>query len=316
MQAWSIPYSDQDLGVWESLAERFGDQIQEVYFPVDRHVLSSGRSPQPSQKMDDFLQYASQPKTVLFNPILLDRPVEEVAPRALEALVLLLDKYKARSVVVANLDLARYVKETLPDFKVAASILMGITTPLQVSMIQEYLDVIVPDNRILRDLTSLRRLRKAFHGEIRLIVNDACLPGCPYRVQHFYEMGYGDWHPESLCQQILEAQPWLRVTGNWVLPRHLHHYDGLYDSLKLVGLVTLQDPDIYLRVLKAYIHREDILPQDIGGGPASVIDPIMISDEFFEAILSCDNNCNNCTFCKENYNKTKCELNANNHGSR
>jgi collagenase-like PrtC family protease len=193
------------------------------------------------------------------------------------------------------------IKEALPGFRVGASILMGVSTPAQVLMIREFVDSIVLDNRLLRDLHGLRRMRRSFSGEITLIVNEACLPGCVFRTQHFYEMGYSETAPQSLCLQTLEEMPWLRMTGAWVLPRHLHYYDGLYNSLKLAGRVTLRDPQRYFQVLDAYIQRKNILPRDIGGGPASLIEPVDISDELFEKTLRCDKNCLVCSACSDFY---------------
>jgi hypothetical protein len=182
---------------------------------------------------------------------------------------------------------------------------MGIDRPWQMLVVQEWVDAITPDNTLVRDLAGLRRLRAAFSGELRLIVNEACIPGCPYRTQHFYEMGYGDSYPQSLCQRMLEEHPWLRLTGAWILPRHLAHYEGLYDSLKLAGRVTLRDRDIYLTVLHAYVHREDILPKDIGGGPASVLEAIDISDELFETTLHCGKDCHTCSICRDYYRQVR-----------
>jgi len=301
MSTWVIPYVDLDLSFWEEIADRFRAHVKEVYFPMPSGMVASGRGRQPDRFMETFLRYAPLSKTVLVNPIVLDRPADEIAPRALDALKQLQDEFGVSSVTVANLALARRIREGCPDFKITASILMGIARPAQVLMVRDYIDAITPDNSLVRDLRGLRRLREAFSGEIRLIVNEACIPGCPYRTQHFYEMGYGDFYPQSLCQQMLDEHPWLRLTGAWILPRHLVHYEGLYDSLKLAGRVTLRDRARYLTVLSAYIHREEILPGDIGGGPASVLEAIDIPDELFEVILSCDKNCHACSVCRDYY---------------
>jgi len=114
-------------------------------------------------------------------------------------------------------------------------------------------------------------------------------------------MGYGTHFPQSLCQQTLSEHPWLRLTGAWVLPRHLAHYDGVYDSLKLSGRVTLRDRVNYLNVLQAYVHRRPILPRDIGGGPASVLEAVDISDQWFAFTLNCDKNCHACSVCRDYY---------------
>jgi hypothetical protein len=301
MSTWVIPYVDQELSFWEEIADRFGAYVREVYFPMPSEVVASGRSRQPDRLMESFLRHAPLPKSVLANPIVLPRPVEEIGPRILEALKRLGGDFGVRSVVVANPGLATLIKGALPGFRVTASTLMGIATPAQALMVRDHVDAITPDTRLTRDLRGLRWLRQAFSGEIRLIVNEACIPGCPYRIQHFYEMGYGDFFPQSLCQQMLDEHPWLRLTGAWILPQHLSYYDGLYDSLKLAGRVTLRDPARYLAVLNAYVHRQPILPRDIGGGPASVLEAMDVPSELFEFILHCEKNCHACSVCKDYY---------------
>jgi hypothetical protein len=301
MSEWVIPYVDQDLAFWEEIADRFGARVKEVYFPMPGGSIASGRSPQPSHYLEAFLRHAPLPKAVLLNPIVLPRPVEKVAPQALDALTKLRDDYGVKSVTVANPTLAKLIRAALPELTISASVLMGIARPAQALMVQDHVDAITADNSLVRDLEGLKRLRRVFPGELRLIVNEACIPGCLHRAQHFFEMGYGDSFPASLCQPMLEERPWLRMTGAWILPRHLAYYDGLYDSLKLAGRVTLRDRTRYLTVLKAYVYREPILPRDIGGGPASVLEAIDMPNELFEFILSCDKNCDACSVCRDFY---------------
>jgi hypothetical protein len=301
MSHWVIPYVDQDLSFWEEIADRFGSHVKEVYFPMPGGIVASGRGLQPDQNLESFLRRAPLSKAVLLNPIVLPRPVEEMAPQIVGALKGLHDDYGVKSATVTNPTLARQIRAALPEFTVSASVLMGIARPAQVLMVQDCVDAITADNSLVRDLEGLKRLRHAFSGELRLIVNEACLPGCPYRTQHFYDMGYGDFFPASLCQPTLEERPWLRLTGAWILPPHLAYYDGLYDSLKLAGRVTLRDRTRYLTVLSAYVHREPILPRDIGGGPASVLAAIDMPDELFEFILHCDKHCHACSVCRDFY---------------
>lgn len=307
MKTWIIPYIDHPLSFWETVTERYGDHIRSVYFPMPNGEIASGRPRQAEKHVDDFLRYAPLAKNVLINPIVLPQPVEEIAPALIESLKRLNQEFGICQVTVANLTLARLIKEALPNYKVGASILMGISMPAQVLALQEFIDVIVPDNRLLRDLRGLQRLRQAFGGEICLIVNEACLPGCPYRTQHFYEMGYGSTVPQSLCQSTLEDHPWLRLTSGWVLPRHLSYYKGLYDCLKLAGRVTLRVPERYFQVLDAYIYCKEILPRDLGGGPASVLNEIDMPDTLYKKILHCEKNCLTCTLCQDYYNHAVAE---------
>jgi collagenase-like PrtC family protease len=298
---WVIPYVDQDISFWEEIADGFGAHVKAVYFPMPGGIIASGRGRQPDDHLEAFLRCAPLPKAVLVNPVILSRPIEEIAPVVLDSLKWLYEDFGVSNVTVANPTLARQIREECPELNIAASVLMGIARPAQVLMVEDCVDAITPDNSLVRDLDGLRRLRGAFAGEIRLIVNEACIPGCPHRTQHFYEMGYGDSHPQSLCQYMLEERPWLRLTGAWILPRHLVYYEGLYDSLKLAGRVTLRDRDRYLAVLSAYVHREEIFPRDIGGGPASVLEGIDIPDELFETILHCDKSCHTCSICRDYY---------------
>jgi hypothetical protein len=92
------------------------------------------------------------------------------------------------------------------------------------------------------------------------------------------------------------------MTGGWILPQHLHFYDGVYDSLKLAGRVTLKDPHRYERVLAAYVQRTPLQPADIGGGPASILAPVDIPDTLFETILNCGKDCHRCSLCRDFYN--------------
>jgi hypothetical protein len=303
MSTWVIPYVDQEMSFWEEIADRFGDRVKEVYFPLPGGIIGSGRGKQPDRFLEVFLREASLRKSVLLNPIVLPRPVEEIAPTILDKVRSLRDDYGIASVTVANLELARRIREAVPELRITASVLMGISQPKQVLMVQDWVDAITPDNALVRDIRRLRQLREAFRGEIRLLVNEACIPGCPHRTQHFFEMGYGDLHPRSLCRRMLDEHPWLRLTGAWILPRHLVYYEGLHDTLKLAGRVTLRDRAQYLTVLNAYVHRQAILPKDIGGGPASVLEAIDVPDEVFETILHCDKNCHTCSICRDYYER-------------
>jgi hypothetical protein len=304
MTTWVIPYVDQPLSFWEEIAGRFGPYIKEVYFPLPNGVIASGRGRQPEEFMANFLQNAPLPKSVLVNPIVLPEPVEAFGPQVLDILTQLRHDFGVSRVTVANLALARLIKETLPEFKITASVLMDIATPLQAVIARDYVDAIAASTRLAHDLNGLTQLREAFAGELRLLVNEACLPGCPYRTQHFYEMGYGKYLPKSLCQQMLDERPWLRLTGAWILPQHLAHYQGLYDSLKLAGRVTLRERAKYLAVLEAYIRHQPLRPVDIGGGPASVLETIDISDEWFKYVLHCAKNCHTCSVCQDYYKKS------------
>ena len=301
MSQWVIPYIDQPAGFWTRLADRYGEHIEEVYLPMPQGWMPSGRSRQPETHLEAFLRSAPLPKAVLINPIVLPEPIADSAPRILERLRACYERYGVRNVTVTSLELARAIRESLPFMHITASCLMGIAAPAQALLLQEHVDSLTPDTRLCHDLHGLRRVKAAFKGRTRLLVNESCLPGCPLRTQHFYEMAYSTSFPQSLCGASLAEMPWMRMTGGWILPQHLHYYTGAYDSLKLAGRVTLQDPQRYLHVLGAYIQGAPLTPDEIGGGPASILKPLDIPDALFETILNCDKDCHRCSICRDFY---------------
>jgi hypothetical protein len=298
---WAIPYVDQPLSFWEKLHDALGQHIMEVYFPLPWGIVGSGRPPQPAPNLDEFLRHSPFPLSVLINPIVLATPVRDIEARIMDGLSRLHETIGLVGATISNLMIGARIREAMPDLRITGSVLLDIYQPNQVALLNDICDALVPASRVMRDLPALQALRRAFPGRIRMLVNEACLPACPFRTQHFYEMSTSISFPKSLCDEALKARPWLRLTGAWVLPQHLHMYAGLYDELKLAGRVTLNHPERYLRTLDGYIHRRPLTPDQIGGGPASVLDPLHISANFFRQTLTCGRQCHRCQVCEDYY---------------
>jgi Radical SAM superfamily/4Fe-4S single cluster domain len=305
---WVIPYVDEPPEFWEQIAEGYADKIREVYFALPDKIIPTGRPLQPDRHIDAFLKKVPLPKAALVNPMVLPQPAEVIAPSIIEALKRLMDTCQLTGVTVSNLELAQHIREALPTLSLTASVLMDVACPNQALLLNSTFDTLVPASRIARDLVALRALKASFSGRIRLIVNEGCLPGCVFRAQHFYEMGGHSKSPRSLCTEILTNHPWMRLIGAWVLPQHLYLYEDVYDELKLAGRVTLSDPQKYLTVMNSYIRGFKLLPNEIGGGPASVLNSIDISERFFVHTLQCDRKCHQCRVCREYYQQVDNEV--------
>ncbi len=297
--SWAIPYIDQPLSFWQEIKNRFPKNISEVYLPLPDPFISSGRPLQETAFLSDFLNNSPLPLALLINPVILPEPVDRIASIVIEHLRRLRDTVNVENVTVADYTLALRIKETFPDIALTASVLMDISRPHQAMLLNDVCDTLVPASRVMRDTNGLKAICQAFNGAIRLMVNEACLPDCIFRTQHFYEMAFSDETPQSLCRELLDRKPWLRLAGAWVLPQHLHFFNDIADEFKLAGRVTLQNPEKYLRVLQAYITRSSLLPDKIGGGPASVLTPIAISEEFYRHTLTCGKQCHSCSLCSE-----------------
>ena len=295
-----IPYVDQPLTFWEMISASHGESVKEVYFPLPDAQIATGRPSQPSSHLQGFLESGIFPVSVLINPVVLARPVKELTGPVMNALEYCLNNYHLAGVTVTNLSLAIKIKESFPGLNLVASTLMGIYNEQQLVMLNGVFDTLVPASGIIRDLRALETLKKGFRGQMRIIVNESCLPSCLYRTQHFYEMtNPGIAYPQSLCNKMLERKPWLRLTGGWILPQHLKLIDGLYDEIKLAGRISLRDPTRYFAVLESYIYRKPLKPHEIGGGPAAVFMPIEIDEDFYKYTLSCKKNCASCSVCQE-----------------
>jgi hypothetical protein len=295
-----IPYIDQPGPFWDNLFNNYSSFIKEVYFPVQSDFIGTGRPVQPAKYLNDFLRNDAIPKSILINPVILPRPVNEIKEVILEYLTDMVENYNIVGVSVVNPSLAGIIKSEFPSLEITASTLMDISTVQQVIMLRANVDAIVPSGRIIRDIGQMQEIRASFHGKIRLLVNESCLPSCLYRTQHFYEMSdFSNKHPESLCIDQLARFPWMRLTGSWILPQHLHFFDGLYDEIKLAGRVTLSNPADYLEIMENYFLKRTIGIKKIGGGPASIPYGINITNEFYEHTLHCNKNCDECSICMD-----------------
>lgn len=293
-----IPYVDQGLRFWEKISVMFGSHIKEVYFPIQESLVGTGRPALADKHLPEFLESGILPVALLINPVVLHRPVEELSGLITEKIEFYIKSYNITGVTISNLALAGILRASFPDLHLTASTLMEIFNEQQLVMLSEVFDCIVPSGRVLRNFKTLKMLRRKFNGKIRIMVNESCLPSCVYRTQHFFEMSNHEIkNPQSLCSALLNQKPWLRLTGGWILPQHLHLIKEFYDEIKLSGRISLQKDDRYFTVLDSYINGKSLYPHEIGGGPASVNTLVPIEEDFYSYTLSCKKDCLTCDIC-------------------
>jgi hypothetical protein len=295
---WAIPYIDQPLEFWETLCTEFGAAVREVYFPVKLSCVGTGRPIQPFLHLEGLLDSRVMPMSALVNPLVLPGPIEQIGGQIIDELVRLYEHFGIVAATLSDLRLADMVRKRLPALRLTASCLLDVTEPGQVKALGDVFDVLVPSTRLTRRPDRIASIRAAFHGRIRLLVNECCLDSCLDRKQHFYEMVNNETAPQSLCSDRLRCEPWLRLTGAWILPQHLDHVDPLADEFKLAGRNTLCEPEHYRQVLRAYVSRSALWPHEIGGGPASILSRVSVSLAYFQWMLHCDHACGNCSICQ------------------
>ena len=187
---WSVPYIDQPPLFWENLIVKYGETIKNIYFPFSNDVIGSGRPLQPSKYLYEFLELPGFRHNLLINPITLPQKEDIISPKIIAQIESLHKKYEIHEITLAHFNLAKIIKHHFPDISLTASTLMDIFSPLQISMLDGVFDVLVPSSKIIRNIDALHKIRKAFNGRIRLLVNESCIPHCVSRVQHFHEMSH------------------------------------------------------------------------------------------------------------------------------
>lgn len=297
-RTWAIPFIDQPATFWQALAAEFGGAIREVYFPIAIEGIGTGRPARPHAHADAFLRAGALSLAVLVNPLVLPQPLEDLGGRIVDELARLHEEYGVAAATLADVRLARRVRRRLPAMRLTASCLLEVCEPGQLAGLDGVFDVLVPSTRLTRRPDRLAALRAAFPGRLRLLVNEGCLDSCLDRKQHFHEMAGAARTPQSLCADRLARNPWLRFTGAWVLPQHLDLLDACVDEFKLAGRSTLDEPETYLRVLRAYISRKALWSHAIGGGPASMTAPASVPLSHFQWMTQCDHVCADCAICR------------------
>lgn len=302
-QIWVIPYVDQPMEFWDEIKKMYGKYIKEVYTPLPSGEFQSGRPVQDQKYLKLFLKTDIFPVSTIVNPAILNDDPHKISKKIINEIKELSGNTKFTGITLSDTRLARQIKKEIKDIDITASVLMDISTPDQLSMIDDLFNTIVPSSNIVRNLNSLDRLKRSFNGKIRLMLNEACIPGCIWRTQHFYEMSNFK-EPKTLCNNFLDKNPWMRLTGAWILPQHIHLFNGLYDELKLAGRVTLKKRENYIKVLGSYIKKAPLYPHQIGGGPASPLEEIEIEENFYIKTIYCKKTCSDCSICKY-YHETK-----------
>jgi len=298
-----IPYIDQPLSFWEALAERWRDRIAGVYLPPADERLPTGRPRQPREHLEELFARPPFRLSLLLNGIPEDPGEGGTRDLVWGQIERLGGQDKIAQVVLSRLDLAELVRERFPGIQLAASVLMDVRTGEEAMRLNGLFDALVPSSAVLRDLDALKEIRRSFNGTVRLLLNEGCLRTCPFREEHFREMAGGVLQPGTPCESLLAEEPWLCLTGAWVLPQHLWMYQGVYDELKLSGRVTLRDPKRYLRVLDGYLLGRFLSPHQIGGGPGAPRHPIFVESDFFRETLRCGGRCGDCSTCRSYYER-------------
>ena len=229
------------------------------------------------------------------------------------------EEHGVEAVTIANPIYIKEVRRRFPEIVICASVLGDIDCVQKAVIFKEAgANIITPDVNINRNLELLKEIRRATNAELKLMVNEGCLYKCPFRKFHFNyvshvsqasgnEIGYFLPH----CHEVISNDPSQILKSGWIRPEDTKKYREITNSFKIVGR-ALQKSKV-VRAIKAYLEESwdgdlmDIVSSSLGSfalGHGTYLDNKTLREYgFFEKVISCGQNCSQCSYCEEVANK-------------
>lgn len=306
------------------LIGEYREHLAEVYFAPPG--APSGRSPLPDdpssrRRLEDDLRAIREMSlglNLLFNAncyggLAMSRTLERCVVNELRWLEDVADE--ADSVTTTSPAVATVVKRHFPGVEVRASVNMRIGTIQAMEYLADIFDGFYVQRDCNRDMAHLRRIRQWAdrHGKkLHMLANSGCLRFCSGQTFHDNLVAHEpdvaaadnieDFLPYVCWNHLHDRSHWPAVLqATWVRPEDLHHYEGLFDGIKLATRLH-QRPWI---VMRAYIQQQyegnllDLL--EPGHSPAfapHVLDNSRFPDDWFDRTSACSRQCEQCDYCR------------------
>ena len=218
-------------------------------------------------------------------------------------------------VTTASPAIAHTVKKHFPDMEVRASVNMKIGTVKGMGYLSGLFDSFHVQRDYNRDLDHLRMLKQWADGagkKLVMLANSGCFIHCSGQIFHDNLVAHEaqicevanlkDFTPYVCWNALKNRENWPMLLQNtWVRPEDLHHYEDLFDTVKLAtrmharpGMVI----DAYCRG-KFYGNTLDLCEPGFGRAIAPyIINNMAFPEDWFEKTTGCDKQCHQCGYCK------------------
>ncbi len=229
----------------------------------------------------------------------------------------------AQYITVANPYLLEFAKYHFPELKVKISVLLDVNSVAKAGFYESLgADEIALGIMMNRDFGFLEQVKKAVRCGLTLLVNQACLYQCPYRLYHGTVNAHASQSGEAeedfainycmlQCSAEKLSKPERIIQSRWIRPEDLHIYESLgFDCFKIAG--REMSTEWLTNTTSAYANRyyEGNLAEILNGlavmmgmaGPSSGRMPYIDNrklDGFLDYFqkYNCDGNCKPCTYC-------------------
>ena len=221
--------------------------------------------------------------------------------------------------------IAETVKKYFPEIEVRASVNMWLGTIKSMQYMADIFDSYYVQREYNRDLNYIRELKKWCdeNGKgLYMLANSGCFAYCTGHSFHDNLVA----HESDVCevQNVKDFQPYtcwrylkdpehrhVLLQNNWVRPEDIHHYEGLFTTIKLATRMHSR-PGM---VIDAYSrgHYSGNLLDLCEPGFGSAIAPYIIDNEslpkdFFEVTSHCGKQCHKCDYCRKAYEGALTEI--------
>ena len=326
---YSIPYFPGLVKFWESRPE-LADVVEEIYFDLGQAAFSSEFikiedkiwSELIKMKQDNGIQlHQVHSRSVQHARNLLPNSIQAIVNRLNEA-----SKRGVDRVTLGNPLLLNHmpVRRALAGVKLSTGLLDEIRTLSQVQSWVERFDVDVllvhPDsNRNGSELIKIKKFASSHGVQVCLLVNEGCLPRCPFRKQEYDMLETLGKLPDKLrgqvfqtffantCGVIYRKRPESLLQSPFILPAA---FDSLTDKADLLRISGLDSPPNVLEKLLTSLLDGTTDGLLLYGEYLSRLSPlqgpdILLSDFFGSDYLSkledCKSHCADCDVCGDRF---------------
>lgn len=219
-------------------------------------------------------------------------------------------------VTTTSLAIAHTVKKHFPKIEVRASVNMKIGTVKAMTYLSDLFDSFHVQREYNRDLSHLKMLKEWADKngkKLILLANSGCFSHCSGQIFHDNMVSHEaeicevnnlkDFMPYVCWRALKNRENWpLLLQNTWIRPEDIHHYEGLFDTVKLATRMH----SLPGMVIDAYVRRSfygntlDLFEP----GFSKAIAPYIINnrafpEEWFTRVCSCDKLCHRCGYCKD-----------------
>jgi collagenase-like PrtC family protease len=298
------------------IIHKYKDFISGIYFPLPDKLSGSGRSiPQPDSYEEEILKIIEFGNKFNINSeLLLNATCEGERMGDLQQMEKIINYLKKleekglKKVVLTNLLYAEQIKKKT-NLILEAPVILNVNTLLKIKYLHqlgfESINLATEKNR---DLSFIKNIKDKFPGmNIKLMVNEGCLPDCPFRQTHFNFIAHhhqGEELENIFCENYLQNFPEIFFKIPIITPEEIKNYLNLADEFKLVSRCRKMI-NIY-KIIKAYTSGTfegnllDIIELNPLREHIKYIDNKKLqSYNYLPKINNCNNDCDNCHYCRD-----------------